>query len=426
MDKSDKKLNIFISYSHKNMKYKEKILVPLEALKQSYNIEPWHDGMIDAGGDIDENVKKALKKADIILLLITDSYLSSYYCMKIELENAIKREKQGKCKVIPVMFQESVLDETLSFFKHNRVPEDGKPIATGFKNQSLGCTRAVNMIKRMIDKNFPGFKKGGSSSSTKASQKTPILKNVDNINKNSTLNIELYKNGKPANIPITQEFITIIPKYHNSINEFSEIMDQSLLTAKKRYAQISKKYKGVTIPSSDKLNQLRLFLMDVCAYTKTYITEPAGIKVHFRISKDRNYIGLIASTDDDDLTDLSSDWSIKMTPIPFYNGLIYHSSLLKAPLIKSLNTKLNFKCKNNDIWKDYLTVTFPSLHTGQEPLISYCISIHKDYYKAKANLLKVLAYLNFGRVIEKYVVDYCNICKSLDKTFSLNDVINSL
>ena len=131
------------------MKYKEKFLISLEALKQSYNIEPWHDGVIDAGGNIDENVKIAMNNAHIILLLVTDSFMASHYCMKIELDSAMRREKQGKCIVVPVMFQETVLSDILSFSINNRIPEDGRPIATGFKNQNQGCTHAVNMLKKI-------------------------------------------------------------------------------------------------------------------------------------------------------------------------------------------------------------------------------------------------------------------------------------
>lgn len=412
-----RKLKIFISYSHKNIKYKEKLLTSLEALKQSYEIEAWHDGMIEAGGNIDENVKRELEKSDIILLLITDSYLASYYCMKKELANAIEREKNNECKVIPVMFQESILVDTLSFFNHNRVPEDGKPIATGFKNQALGCTRAVKMIQKMIDNNFPLCKKNSLHTSKSVNTKT--------LKKASNLYINLYKNGKLMPIQINQEFIDLLPKYHNSIVLFCRMMDQSLLEAKKRYNQCCKKYNN-KITDNDRIQQLRLFLMDVCAYTKTYVTEPTGIKVHFRISKDASYIGLIASTDEDDTIDLSSDWATKMTPIPIYNGLIYHSSRLNATLIKTLNLNFNYKCKNNDIWKDYMTVTFPNISVGQAPLISYCISIHKDYYKVKANMLKILTYLNFGDIVEKYVIDYYNICKKLDKNFNLEDVIKAI
>ena len=427
MNANKKSLNFFISYSHKNMKYKEKLLTSLNALKQSYNINTWHDGMIDAGGNIDNNVKRVMLQSDVILLLITDNYLASYYCMKIELEEALKREKEGKCKVIPVMFQESVLTDTLEFFKHSRVPEDGRPIATSFKNQSQGCTRAVNMIKSMIDDNFPNCKTTNVSTTSKKHPKTTSAKRSTSVkNNNSNLHITLYKNGKPANIPLTQDCIDSIPKYHNSISAFTMMMDQSLLDAKKRYTQSCKNYKGNAIPQDEKLKQLRLYLMDICAYTKTYITEPTGVKVHFRISKGKEYLGLIASTDDDDTTDLSSDWTTKMTPIPIYSGLIYYSSLYNAPLIKSLNKNLNYKCKNNDTWQDYITFTFPNLHTGQTPIISYCISIHKDFYKMKASILKILAYLDFGKVIEKYIIDYCTICKKLDRTFNLEDIIKSL
>lgn len=426
MNKNIKKINIFISYSHKNLKYKEKLLVSLEALKQSYNIEAWHDGMINAGGNIDTNVKKALLKSHIVLLLVTDNFLASYYCMKEELEKAIEREKQGKCIVVPVMFQESVLSETLSFFKHNRIPEDGKPIATGFRNQSQGCTHAVNMLKEMLENIFPNIQK---SASPKCSQ-SPKIKGVNSTKRDSTntssLCMQLYKNGKPDNIPISQNIIDLIPKYYTSIHIFRTMADQTLLEAKKRYSQLSKKYKGTTIPDIEKLEELRRYLMDICAYTKTYITDNVGIKVHFRVSKVSHYVGLIASTDDDDENDLASDWTTKMTPIPMYKGLIYHSSKLGVPLLKSLNTRLNYKTTNNAIWKDYVTFTFPKFHSGQTPLISYCISVHKDYYKIKGDMLKILAYLNFGDIIEKYILDYYNICKKIDRTYSLEAIINSL
>lgn len=415
MNKKTKSLNIFISYSHKNKKYKEKLLTSLEALKQSYNIKPWHDGEINAGGNIDENVKKELEKSQVVLLIITDDFLSSYYCMEIELEKAIERQNKGLTIVIPVMFQESVLVDTLSFFNNNRVPEDGRPISTGFRNQNQGCTRAVNMIKNMIDSTFPNCKKGN---------RNKISNNK--YTENNSVYMELYKDGKLQHVELNQNMVDLIPKYFDSVNCFRTMMDQSLFDAKKRYSQLCKNYKGDLIPDKEKLQQLRLFLMDICAYTKTYITDNAGIKVHFRVSKNNYYLGLIASTEDDDLDDLKSDWSTKMTPIKMYEGLIYYSSIFNAPLIKSLNPKLNVKTKNDTIWKDYITFTFPQFHSGQTPLISYSISVHKDCYKVKGDMLKILAYINLGNVVEKYISDYCNICNKMDRTYNLESIINTI
>lgn len=309
MSKEINKLNFFISYSHKNMKYKEKLLTSLYALKNTYNIEYWHDGMITAGNNIDDNVKLAMSKSHVVLLLITNDFLSSHYCINIELEDAIKREKLGQCIVIPVMFQEAVLTDDLAFIKNNMVPQDGKPIATGFKNQSQGCTRAVNMIKEMIDQKFPMCKKGApiiakvksspKSNLTVKKEGTSISRNVLNSN---IPYIELYRSGKPSKIPVTQNMIDLIPKFHKYINEFKLMMDQSLLNNKKRYIKLYKSEPSGTLSNEQRLELLRFFLMDICAYTKTYITENVGIKVHFRVSKNGYYLGLIASTDDDEAT----------------------------------------------------------------------------------------------------------------------------
>lgn len=115
-----------------------------------------------------------------------------------------------------------------------------------------------------------------------------------------------------------------------------------------------------------------------------------------------------------------------MTPIPIYEGLAYHSYVLKAPLLKSLNPKLNFKGKNDKIWKDYVTFTFNKLdNVGQTPFISYCISVNKEYYNIKGDMLKILAYLNFGEVVEKFIKDYCTLCKKIDKDYDLNQIIKS-
>lgn len=284
MARPKKKLKIFISYSHKNIKYKEKLLVSLDALKQSYEIEPWHDGLIDAGGNIDENIRQALASADIVLLLVTDNFISSYYCIDKELKEAIERENKGLCKVIPVMFQESVLTDTLSFFGHNRVPEDGRPIATGFQNQSLGCTRAVKKIGEMIDRNFPQYKKSPSHNIT--TNKSNKIKNIakdtlqdiprdasktfpkkitkSTIRTTQKLSVNLYKNGKITPIQINQDFIDLLPKYCESVFSFLDMMNQSLSEAKMRYNQSYRYYKK-DIPPTKKLQQFRLFLMDICA-----------------------------------------------------------------------------------------------------------------------------------------------------------------
>lgn len=291
---------------------------------------------------------------------------------------------------------------------------DGHPISDRkfFQNQSAGCSEVTNLLKNDLRKCFP-------EAVIKSGKKNKTI-----IKKSNEVYIELYKNGKKQPVPVTQELIYQIPKYHKSIHDFRTMMDQTLLKSKQLYIKEFKN-NNKTVDNTFRLRLLRLFLMDICSYTKTYITDSIGIKVHFRISKDDKYIGLIASTDKDDSVDLASDWATIMTPIPIYEGLTYNSYRLKAPLLKSLNPKLNYKGKNDKIWKEYVTFAFNGIDIGNTPSISYCISVSKEYYNVKGDVLKILAYLNFGEVVEKFIKDYCILCKKIDKDYDLNQIIKS-
>ena len=325
----------------------------------------------------------------------------------------MERMNKGECQVIPVVVSRCEIPENLPFSKLKTLPYDRHPICDRkyFHNQDEGCAAVVKDIRQTLNEKFPNSKK----------------KTANKVLKES-LYIELYKNGVLKHIPVSQKIISDIPKYNTNIHKFRTIMDQALVKAKQNFAKEYKRYKNknLCMPNEIKLDCLRYFLMDICSYTKKYITDDVGIKVHFRVSKNENYLGLIASTSNNEQEDLSSDWSILMTPIPKYKGLIYHSSLLHAPLIKSLNPKLNYKGKNDIIWKDYVTFTFNKFYNGQTPMISYCISVHKDYYTIKGDVLKILAYLNFGDIIEHFLSAYCNICVQIDKNYNIEEIINTL
>ena len=276
-------LQFFISYSHADMRIKEKLITSLKSLKHEFNInEIWHDGEINSGKNIDSEVLNQLNKSDVVLLLVSPNFLASYYCIEIELKKAIKRMSKKECVVIPIILADCTISDNLSFARLKRLPTDGHPICNRryFQNQSSGCTSVVDALKNDLKKEFPNSiikKQRGKSTS-----------------KQDYIFIELYKNGIQQQIPVSQELISQIPKYHKSIHNFRTMMEQTLVKAKQTYSQEYKKYKNSNniMPDNIKLKFLRVFLMDICSYTKTYITDNIGIKVHFRISKDDKYLGL--------------------------------------------------------------------------------------------------------------------------------------
>lgn len=415
MASSVQKLKFFVSYSHQDMKYKERLLTALKSLELAYNIDVWHDGKILAGGNINNAILKELVCSDIVLLLITPNFLASWYCMEVELKKAIKRMNKGECIVIPVMFQDCTLTETLPFYNFNRVPKDGKPICK-YKPQMNGCTAATNMIKDMIDATFPNSQKKVGIA-RRGNKKNDISEN--------SLYIDLYKDGKLQHIPVNQKFISIMPECTKNIVDFNIMMEQALDNAVKRFRKEYNNVSGKAVVDIE-VKELRLFLMDICGYIKKYITDSVGIRVHFRGTTNNQYIGIIASTDNDDSDDLATDWSTDLTPIPIYAGLIHYSAEFKASLLKTLNPKLNFKGNNDKIWKEYLTHTFVNVSKGKQPVLSLGISVHKDYFSLKKELFLFLAYIRIGELIEEYIIKYCRRCKRTDKQYDIENIVNNI
>ena len=104
------KLNLFISYSHQES---EPYLADLLRYLNEQNcsgINIWYDEKISPGGDWDDTIKKSLNTADIVLLLISQSFLNSRYIRENELSIAMKRHQSNECRIIPIFTRKCFLD----------------------------------------------------------------------------------------------------------------------------------------------------------------------------------------------------------------------------------------------------------------------------------------------------------------------------
>lgn len=77
----------------------------LATLNRNGEISVWHDRKIAAGSDWIKAIDDNLKTADVILLLISSSFLASDYCSEIELNQAIARHNSGESRVIPIILR---------------------------------------------------------------------------------------------------------------------------------------------------------------------------------------------------------------------------------------------------------------------------------------------------------------------------------
>jgi len=124
-----KKLKVFISYAHKDEEIKNALDEHLFALRKSELIEVWQDRQIMPGDEWDELILSELRAADIIILLISVSFLNSKYIWEKELAIAMEHHKNKTARIIPVMA--SSCDFTgMPFAGIQALPKNATPIDT--------------------------------------------------------------------------------------------------------------------------------------------------------------------------------------------------------------------------------------------------------------------------------------------------------
>ena len=145
---------VFFSYSHDDEQYRDLLEKHLAPLKHQGLIESWHDRRILAGAEVDQEIDQQLEQADVILLLISASFLASPYCYSIEMRRAMERHAAREATVIPIIvrpchWQSSPFGSLLA------LPRDGKPITT-WSNFDEAYTDVVQQVSKVVERGASG------------------------------------------------------------------------------------------------------------------------------------------------------------------------------------------------------------------------------------------------------------------------------
>ncbi len=120
-------LKIFYCYAREDEALRKELEIHLSGMKRQYRLKYWHDHAINAGEDWAKAIDENLNTADLILLLISPNFLASDYCYSKEMQRALERDKQGSCRVVPILLR-PVYWEDMPFTHLQLLPTDAKPI----------------------------------------------------------------------------------------------------------------------------------------------------------------------------------------------------------------------------------------------------------------------------------------------------------
>jgi hypothetical protein len=164
-------IDIFFSYAHEDEKLMHSCRQQLVLFERQELIRKWHDRQIPPGSDWKGQIDERLRAARIILLFISPHFFDSDYCYDAEMMEALRRERSGEARVIPIILRPCKW-ETSDFSHLQVLPVDGKPV-TRWSNQDEAFLNVAEGIMRVVSELQD---QAGSQSSTEQDVKlTPKM-----------------------------------------------------------------------------------------------------------------------------------------------------------------------------------------------------------------------------------------------------------
>lgn len=90
---------VFISYSHNNGSWLDKLLMMIKPIVRSNEISIWYDENIKPSQTWRKEINDALRQAKVALLLVSPEFLASDFIAKEELPYLLNKAKQGAIRV---------------------------------------------------------------------------------------------------------------------------------------------------------------------------------------------------------------------------------------------------------------------------------------------------------------------------------------
>ncbi|MFA5916274.1 MAG: toll/interleukin-1 receptor domain-containing protein [Burkholderiales bacterium] len=115
----DKHPSVFVSYSHSDREYVDRLLVHLRPLEKEGAIDLWVDTRLRAGDKWKKEIEKALAKATAAILVVSADFLASDFITDNELPPLLKNAEERGTRIIPLIVKPCrfARDKTLRHFQ---------------------------------------------------------------------------------------------------------------------------------------------------------------------------------------------------------------------------------------------------------------------------------------------------------------------
>jgi hypothetical protein len=140
--------SVFISYSQRDERYRQRLDISLVQLRRNKLISVWYDRKILPGHEWGQEIDQNLESADVVLSLVSPDFLASDYAYSREMLRALERHRSGSATLVPIIlrpcdWQHSPLGSLQA------LPSQGRPVSR-WPNRDQAWLDVVQGLRLLI------------------------------------------------------------------------------------------------------------------------------------------------------------------------------------------------------------------------------------------------------------------------------------
>jgi hypothetical protein len=120
---------IFISYSHRDDHWKDRLLRHLSVLQRQNHLILWDDERIETGEAWRNEIQEALESSKLAILLISSHFLTSEFVLGVEVPYLLKRRDAEGIQILPVLVEPCCWNCVDWLEAMNIYPRDARPLS---------------------------------------------------------------------------------------------------------------------------------------------------------------------------------------------------------------------------------------------------------------------------------------------------------
>jgi len=149
------KPTVFISYSHKNKRIKDRLVAHLKVLQLEDLLEVWDDSRIEAGQDWHPEIEQAMARASVAILLVSTDFLISEFIRSEKVPRLLQRRKTEGLRVFPVIAEPCAWQEVKWLKRMQLRPEGGEPLPAARHKREAALAAIAKEVAGIIQRAAP-------------------------------------------------------------------------------------------------------------------------------------------------------------------------------------------------------------------------------------------------------------------------------